>query len=345
MRFGVLALACPLLLAACSGGDEPAEIFLRWRHAMERPIAPPALGPEDRIIVVERENPAQFVTLDATSLVLEGPYDTFPTPHAPAVVGTNIYLVTSIGRIVHTDLAGQDLAAPDVMLGATAPIVAAPDGTLRVVANSGRMIAFDEAGTILFDVNVGGATDTAPAVDEDGVTYVATDTGRLVGYDAAGTKVFDESVVGQGSGPSARGQTIAVGDADGVKAFSANGALVFEHTRAARVTGTRILANSDILAWGEDGAFELLDASGAVKSSYIAGPPIYVPVIEVEDDFAVVDDNGIAHLVGRDGVGRATVDLGGKAGRQMVLPTSPPYVMIAVGNELIAVDFLTKGGG
>lgn len=342
MRVHVLLAAGALSLSACAG-DEPAEILLRWRYAMERPIAPPALGPEDRIVVVERENPAKFVTIDSTSALREGPYDTFPTLHAPAVVGTNIYLVTSIGRVVHTDLAGQDLAAPDVMLGATAPIVAAPDGTLRVAATSGRLIGFDEAGTILFDVNVGGATDTAPAVDDDGTTYVATDTGQLVGYDVAGTKVFDEALVGQGSGPSARGQTIAVGDADGVKAFSANGTMIFEHARAARVTGTRILASSDILAWGEDGAVELLDASGSVKASYVAGPPIYVPVIEIEDDFAVVDDDGIAHLVGRDGVGRASVDLGGKAGRQMVVGEFVKYVMVAVGNELIAVDFLTKG--
>ncbi|MEQ9496935.1 MAG: PQQ-binding-like beta-propeller repeat protein [Deltaproteobacteria bacterium] len=342
MRAFAFPLAALLATSACAG-DEPAEIQVRWRHTRDRPVAPPALGPEDRVIVFERENPAQFQIIDSTGFELEGPYDTFPTLHAPAVVGTNIYIVTSIGRIVHTDLAGQDLAAPDVMLGATAPIVAAADGTLRVAATSGRLIAFDDAGTILFDVNVGGATDTAPAVSEDGVTYVATDTGSLVGYDIAGDKVFDETLVGQGSGPSARGQTVAVGDADGVKAFSANGEVIFDHPRAARVTGTRILANGDILAWGEDGAVELLDASGAVKSSYVAGPPIYVPVIEIDEDFAVIDDDGIAHRVGRDGVGRATFDLGGKAGRHLVVGETIAYVMVAVGNEVLAVDFFFGG--
>ena len=339
LPIGLLAVAG---LAAC-GDEEPAQIFERWRYTADRELAPPAAGPERRVVVAERTNPAQLVTLqEETGGALEGPYDTFPTLHAPAVVGTNIYLVTSIGSVVHTDLAGQTLAAPDVMLGATAPIVAAPDGTLRVVANSGRLIGFDADGDVFLDANVGGASATPPAVDEDGLTYVATDTGRLSGFDTSGTEIFDATLSGQGSGPSARGQVIAVGDADGVRAFSANGQELFAHARAARVTGTRILASGEILAWGEDGALELLAADGAVIMSYQAGPPIYTEVVPVDDAFALFDDAGVAHLVGRDGVARATIDLGGRTAPQVSVGQSLPFVYVTVGNEVVAVDFTSR---
>lgn len=345
MRTLYLGLLATIALTAC-GADEPPEILARWRHTSTMDLAPPAAGPERRVIVAQRTNPAELVTLqEETGGVLEGPHAVFPTTHAPAVVGTNIYLVTTVGRIVHTDLAGQVLPAPDVMLGATSPIVAAADGTLRVVANAGRLVGFDDAGSILLDVNVGGASATAPAVDEDGNTYVATDTGSLVGYDAGGAQIFDAPLVGQGSGPSARGQVVAVGDADGVKAFSANGAEIFAHPRAARVTGTRILANGEILAWGEDGAVELLDGSGALIMSYAAGPPIYTEVVAIDDAaerFVVIDDSGVAHLVGRDGAAVTTFALGARALLQVARAASSPFVFVTVGREVIALDFTSR---
>lgn len=341
MRSAALALLSTLILAGC-GGDEPAQILIRWRHTSERALTPPAIGPERRVIVSQKETPAQLVTLqEENGGALEGPYDLFPSMHAPLAVGTDIYLVSSIGRIVHTDLAGQTLPAPSDMLGLTSPLAVASNGTLRVASTAGRLISFDAQGQIGLDVTFTGATDTAPAVAEDGTTYVATDIGSLVGFSTAGSMVMNVTVDAPASGPSTAGGVVAVGHGTGVAAYQADGTLIFDRDRAARVTGTRVLDNGEILAWGEDGALELLDANGGVIMSYVAGPPIYTPAVVVDDAFAIVDDMGTAHLVDRDGTARTTLSVGGKPERQIA---SGAWVYVTVGNEVLALDFTSRSG-
>jgi hypothetical protein len=99
--------------------------------------------------------------------------------------------------------------------------------------------------------------------------------------------------------------------------------------------GTRILADGDVLAWGEDGLLERLAPDGAVRFSLALGPPIYCPVLALPSgELAVVDDDGTAYRVSADGV---IVD------QQVVAPdeSAAPLRELAQGSG--GLVFVTRG--
>ena len=325
-----------LALTAC-GGEDPALIVVRWTAPGEGNLAPPGNGPDRRVLLAEKDS-GTFRALEAvTGQALEGPFPLFPTLHAPVAIGADLYLVSSIGRIVRANLAGETLPSPSFALGRTGPPVVGPDGALRVVATSGRLVivAGDE---VRADLTVEGAAESAPAVAGDGVTYVATDTGALVGVSAAGAQVFNAAVAAPASGPSVGGDRVAVGSLDGVVVFERSGAMAFRAPRAARVVGTT-WDGAELLAWGEDGKLERYGADGNVISSFTAGPPIYGPVVVLPTGkVAVFDATGKAHRVTKEGIGEATFELGQEASRQAAL-TALGLVVVSVGSEAKALDF------
>lgn len=325
-----------LALTAC-GGEDPALILIRWTTPGEGALAPPGNGPDRRVLLAEKDS-GTFRTLEAvTGQVLEGPFPLFPTLHAPVAIGADLYLVSSIGRIVRANLAGETLPSPSFALGRTGPPVVGAEGALRVVATSGRLVVV--AGEELrADVTVDGAAESAPAVASDGVTYVATDTGALVGVSPTGAQVFTAAVSAPASGPSVGGDRVAVGALDGVVVFERSGAMAFRAPRAARVVGTT-WDGAELLAWGEDGKLERYAADGSVISSFTAGPPIYGPVVVLPTGkLAVFDSTGKAHRVNKEGVGEASLELGQEASRQGTL-TPGGLVVVSVGGEAKALDF------
>lgn len=302
------ALALPVsglaLLTVACGGDASPQIAPQWSDTRDVLMAPPAPGTDGRLVVAHRVAPGRWETLEATDGDnIEGPFDTLPTAHAPVMIGAEVFLVAQVsGRIVRYDLAGQELDMPTLALGNTGPLVAAPDGGLRVVANSGILAIVDAAYSDVVQANLPGVADSPPAVDADGTTYVATDVGRLLGISPSGERTFDVTVPAPASGVSLAPDRVAVGAIDAVKVFDRAGAEVFSRPRDARVVGTRWTADGDLLAWGEDGRLERLAPDGELRFSLEVGPPIRAEVRELPSgNLAVVDADGRVSLVSADG--------------------------------------------
>lgn len=328
------ALLFTLAFSAC-GGEEATRILVRWTTTESTALAPPGEGPDRRILLAERDG-GQLRTLDAvTGKALEGPYPLFPSLHAPVAVGSEVVLVSSIGRIVRANLAGESLASPNLALGRTGPPVVAPTGEVWVAATSGRVVSV-RGEVLVADATLTGAAETAPAVASDGTAYVATDTGSLVGLSGAGAQVFSAEVPAPASGPSVSASRVAVGALDGVVVYERSGATAFKVPRAARVTGT-LFVGDELLAYGEDGKLERYDHAGALISSYSAGPPIYGPVRAMPSGkIALVDSTGKLHRVDREGAAEI-LDLGGEVGRQAAV-TELGWLVLSVGNEVRAID-------
>jgi hypothetical protein len=332
------------LLSASSlgcGEDEPPLLAaVRWRQRTSGPAAPPGKGPDARVLIASGGSAGELRTVEeANGRTIEGPFPTFPTERAPVAVGPELFLVTTIGRVVHLDLAGQEKLAPPGQLGRPSPIAVAADGSLRVASTSGRLLSFGADGTARFDAQVEGAVETAPAIAPDGTTYVATDTGLLVGFSPTGAEVFRASVPAPGSGPSTDGARVAVGALDAVVVFSAAGAEVLRHPRGARVVGTRFLSDGALVAWGEDGRVERIGIDGSVSSRFDAGQPIYTPVVSLPGDrMAVFDRAGVAHLVDAAGATVTTVNLGGEPKREVIVGDNG-WVYVTAADEVLAIDF------
>ena len=324
--------------AAGCGGDEPSLVLgRRWTYTADVALAPPGVGVGDRVVVATRAAPGDLRTLEAADgRAVEGPFATLPTDHAPIMVGTDIYLVAQVsGRLVRLDLAGQPLPVTSLSLGATGPLAAAPDGSLRVAANRGALTILPGPEGTPIEAPLPGVADTAPAIDASGVTFVATDVGRVLGIDALGATTFDVQVDAPASGPSVSAARVAVGSLTGVHVFDRGGQPVFTRPRGARVVGTRILADGDVLAWGEDGQLERLGPDGAVRFSLALGPPIHAPVVVLPSlHFVVIDDDATASLVSPEGV---IVD------QDVVAPDErgPPLRELAEGEG--GAVFLTRG--
>ncbi|MCK6552834.1 PQQ-like beta-propeller repeat protein, partial [Myxococcota bacterium] len=259
------------LVAAC-GSDPGAAIVPRWKFDTTAAAAPPGIGPERRVVVAHESGPGELVTLnEENGTRVEGPFaPVFPTEHAPVVTGTTIVLVSSIGRLVGYDFAGQTrFSVPDAPFGLSGPIAVAPDGSLRIATTSGRLLGHAADGAPLFDTSIDGAATSRLAVSANGTAYAATDIGRVVGVDATGAIVFDVDVPAPASGPSLGPDgRVAVGTLDGVSVFDASGGALWSRARAARVVGTRYLDDGRLVAWGEDGIVEILGASGDVQGTF-----------------------------------------------------------------------------
>lgn len=339
MRRLLLSLALAPSALAC-GGEEPLRIAARWTHQATGPLAPAGRGPDGRVLVATRGSGGLLRTLEeANGLMIEGPYETFPTDHGPVAVGADLFLVSSVGRLVQLDLAGETRGTSALQLGRTSRLVAAPDGTLRLASTTGRLVAFGPGVEPSFDASFEGAADERLAVSGDGVTFVATDLGRVLGFDAGGQEVFRAQVSAPAAGPSAAGERVAVGEADGVRVFARSGAEVFRRPRAARVVGTRFLEGGDLLAWGEDGRLERLGPAGEVRFTFEAGPPIYADVAPLAGDrFVVFDQGGTAHRLDAEGRVQATYALGGEPLRQISVGATG-WLYVTVGDRLLAMDF------
>jgi hypothetical protein len=335
----LLAMALGLTLEACGGGDSTRTIFQRWKRDTTEDAAPPGVGSDGRVVIATRSGQGEIATYNEENGVrIEGPFmPVFPTEHAPVVTANTIVIVSSIGKLVGLDFAGQTrFSKPDAPLGLTGPLALAGDGTMRIATTSGRVLGFAADGSTLFDTPIGGAAVSAPAIASDGTTYVATDTGRLVGVDTAGAVTLDVTVNAPASGPSVDGTRVAVGEIDGVRVF--NGTTeAFKHPRAARVVGTRFVGG-ELIAWGEDGIVERLDASGAVMMTYNAGPPIYAPVFALDnDELAIFDSAGSAHLVNGDGAVINKLELGGTPLTEIA--RGRRLLIASVGRSVRAFDF------
>jgi len=347
-----VALAA-LLATACEGEPEP-KILIRWTHELASKAAPAGIGPERRVIVAVSEmvpdGGGHLAVIDEQiGTPLEGPFDNAQlTDHRPVLHENKIFVITKIGKLHAVDLGGTPVftAPTGPPLGQTTPLAVAPDGSLRFATVAGDVYGFSTDGTQLFKTAVGGAVTSALAVDEAGVAYAATDTGRLIGVDGTGGIAFDVQIGGQVHGPSVRGDLITVGDLDGVLGFGKDGVPRFDKPRAARIAGTAILPSQEILAWGDDGIVQLLDANGDQIMRYRsrpdgeANPPRIAtePKALAGDRFAVIDESGRAHLIDRDGRALVTVELGADPSPEITV-ASVGYVLVAVGNTIKAVDF------
>lgn len=336
-----IVLTAALSGIAC-GENAPPSVIESWMVLTDGDTAPPGIGVDRRVLIAQRGTMGKIQTVEeASGRNVEGPFDTFPTAHAPIMIGADLFIVTSIGNIVGLDLAGVTKVNTQAALGRTSPLVAADDGTLRVASTTGRLFAMRVDGTTIFDTMFTGAVQTAPAVGADGSTYVATDTGALLGFDSNGAERFNQSVNAPASGPSVFGDRIAVGELDGVSVFNADGSLVFRVSRAARVIGTRLLPDGRLIAWGEDGLLELYDESGGLVFSYNAGPPIQANVLPLSDEdggFAVFGSDGLAHRVSLQGERVSTLMLDAPPQPQVVAG-SLGLIYAAVGQEVIALNF------
>jgi hypothetical protein len=341
MSVRTLATVSALLLAACTG-DDPVTIIERWRQTFTAEPAPPGIGPEKRVLVALTGTGELSTHEEGSGRKIEGPHPTFPTSHAPVASGFTMYLVSSAGRVVGLEVgsAMQKALAPATPLGVTSPLVVAPDGTLRVGSTSGRLFAMQPDGTTIFDVPVPGPVDAAPAVASDGTTYAAVFTpGRLIGVSPSGDTVFDQAVGESAGGVSVSDDRVAVGHNTGVTVFERSGSEAFSRERQARVTGTRILADGRVLAWGEDGIAELYDAGGAVVWSFTAGPPIQSDVDVMDGRVALFDSAGTVHLLDlANGEVVRTHSLGA-APKKQIARGEVGFVYLAVGNEIVALDF------
>ena len=329
-----------LFLAAC-GDDIRAGIATEWTFQHSTALAPPGLGPDNRVLVASRDTPGRFWTLDPGSgNLVEGPFDTIPVQPAPVALNSTIYLVTIGGQVVRLNLAGNQVGTAGPPLGRTSPLVPAPDTSIRLGTTTGRALSIDRETALIFDVDLGAPVTSAPAVSSDGTAYYATDTGRLVGLDPSGVIVFDVSIAGPASGPSIFEDRIAVGGATSVTAYNRNtGLLIFARPRAARVVGTRFLDDGTLLAWGEDGRLEHLSSGGEPLFSYEAGPPILVRALRTSDGlFGVVDSQGRAHLVADNGDALFTLELD-RPPRTDALEITEGFALFTIENTIQALDF------
>lgn len=333
---GLLSFAC--------GDDAAPPIISRWKHETAGPAAPPGLGPERRVVIARSEGMGEVVTVDETNgVMVDAPFASFPTEHAPVAAGSTLILVSTIGKVVGYNLAGEtQFNAPDgSMLFETSPAVSA-NGTIYLANTAGRVLGLSGAdGSVVFDAAISGAVTTRPAVATYGTTFVATDTGRLAGISGSGAVTFDVALNAPASGPSVDPKTgnIACGELDGVRVVDQAGAEVFKHARAARVTGTTWTAGGELIAWGEDGVVERLSGSGSVVSSFSAGPPIYADVhVLGNGDLAVIDSTGVARRVTAGGAEAARIELGGAPLNEIARGTNG-FVFVAVGSSVVALDF------
>lgn len=154
--------------------------------------------------------------------------------------------------------------------------------------------------------------------------------------------MLDKSLAAPASGPSADASSghVAVGELDGLRVFDAAGTELFRHPRAARVVGTRFLESGELIAWGEDGIFELLDANGNTISSFNAGPPIYAGVVPIEKNgrFAVLSSDGVAYSIDRGGKVVAQFAMGGTPHPE-VAQGELGYVFVTIGKLVRALDY------
>lgn len=319
----IQAIAALALLGAGCGKTEAVERVVElWHYDFPSAAAPPGVGPEHRALGGTKEatgSTGRLVTLDQlTGLPVEGPHMDIPlTDHAPVMVGSTVVLVTKIGTVVGLDLAGQTrfMKPPLGGPGQTGPLLVV--GTeVRFGTADGLVVALDGAsGDERWHAAVSDPVLSRVAAGPDGRTYATTDLGRVVGFDGSGQLVFDQTVAAPAGAPAVTGAgEIAVGAADGVVLFTANGTQKWKHPRAARVVATRALGN-DVLAWGEDGIFERLSEGGAVKLSFRSRPmtdpnppPFYAePVTLPNDAFGLLDASGKAHLVDASGAERASL--------------------------------------
>ncbi len=332
-----------LLGATACGGKKPVIIVQRWSQTFAAEPAPPGIGPEKRVLVALSGSMGELTTHEEGSgLKIEGPNSTFPTSRAPVASDFTVFLVSTVGRVVGLEIGSgiQKALAPASPLGVTSPLVVAPDRTLRVGSTSGRLFAMQPDGTTVFDVPLGGPIDSAPAVAGDGTTFAAVFTpGHLVGISPGGETVFDQPVGESAGGVSVGEGRVSVGHLAGVKLFEASGAEVFSHPRQARVTGTQILGDGRVLAWGEDGIVELLDTAGEVVWSFTAGPPIDTEAHVMDGRVAIFDSAGTVHLLNL-GTGEelATFTLAGPPSLQ-VAEGELGFVYLAVGDTIVALDF------
>jgi outer membrane protein assembly factor BamB len=340
------ACAACVASAACGGGSGTPAVASRWKYDAPSDAAPPGIGPERRVIVALMSGQGSVLTLDEqTGRKVEGPFmPLFPTSHGPAVSASKIMIVSSIGKIVAIDFGGHQIfAKPDMNgLGVTGPLQVAPDGSLRIAATSGHLFGLSASdGSTIFDAPIQGAAVSPLAIAGDGTTFAATDTGQITGFDAMGNKVFDQTVHAPASGPSVSSDgKVAVGEGDGLRVFDKSGTQVFMHPRAARVVGTSFIAGGGVIAWGEDGVFEILDGAGGVVGSFNAGPPIYAEAIALASkNFAVVDRMGGLHLVDPKGKEIAHAMLPGQPLDDLVQGPSTGYLIMTVGRSIFGIDF------
>ena len=319
----IQAIAALALLGVGCGKSEAVERVVElWHYDFPTAAAPPGIGPEHRTLGGVKEatgSTGRFVTLDQlTGLPVEGPYMDIPlTDHAPVMVGSTIILITKIGTIVGLDLAGQTrfMKPPIGGPGQTGPLLAV-GAEVRFGTADGLVVALDGAtGDERWHAAVSDPVLTRVAAGPDGRTYATTDLGRVVGFDGSGQLVFDQTVPAPAGAPAVTGAgDIAVGSADGVVLFTANGTQKWKHPRAARVVATKALGN-DVLASGEDGIFDRQSDGGAVKLSFRSRPmtdpnppPFYAePVTLGSDAFGLLDASGMAHLVDAAGQERASL--------------------------------------
>lgn len=292
------------LTSACSG-DDPLQISRRWSQTYDSKVAAPAFGTAARVVVARAAAPGSIETLEALSGInIEGPFDTLPTPHAPVMVGTELFVVGQVsGRGVRMNLAGELLPFFDPPAGGTGPLVAAPDGSLRLTANRGVLMIIPADFSAHTEVPLTGVSDSPVSVDDEGITFVATDLGSVVGIDRDGVTRFDVTVPGPASGVSQTRDLVAVGALDGLYVFDRFGVGVFVHDRDARVVGTAFTDNGDIIAWGEDGRLDRVGPDGTPRFSVSVGAAIYAEVKELPTGyFAVLNAEGTASLISPDGV-------------------------------------------
>lgn len=339
-----IAALCLFVSVAACGDDAQVSIARRWTYTDTVALAAPGTGTDRRVVVARKTGPGQLQTLDAiTGRNVEGPFDILPTPHAPVMVAAEIFIVGQVsGRVAGLNLAGELVDLADLSLGGTAPMVAAPDGGLRIASNRGMLHIIGLNRQTPLEAPLPGVSDTPPAVDSTGVTFVATDIGRVVGINASGSSVFDATVPAPASGVSVRDQLIAVGSLNAVHVFDRGGQLVFEHSRGARVVGTRFTENGDILAWGEDGVLDRLSPSGELRFSLKVGPPIYTPVLEMPDGhLAVFDNDGTGYLV-KDGAITDQIEVAPEetaAPERQIARGPDGFIYVTRGNTVAAFDF------
>src|SRR5262245_52512243 len=134
------------LSAAACGDTAPSPIAMRWKHETASLAAPPGLGPESRVLIAKAMGGGELSTVnEQDGVMVEGPYPSFPTEHAPIALGANLVLVSTIGRITGYNLGGTQLfSVPEggAMLLETSPLERAPDGTIRVATSSGRVLGY-----------------------------------------------------------------------------------------------------------------------------------------------------------------------------------------------------------
>lgn len=346
-----------ILATAAACGSDPqatAGVVGAWTYDTPSDAAPPGVGPEGRAVVLIRDaatSGGRLITLDQSSgATIEGPFDDAPlSDHAPLMIDATIVALNKIGGLVGLDLAGQirwTLAAPTP--SATSPLVATTQGVCWGTT-AGDLVCAGLDGRARFRTPVGEPIVSAPAVGADGRVYAATDTGRVVGVDASGAVVFDVRVDAPASGPSVGPSgEVAVGEASGLRVFSAGGAPKWQRARAARVVGTA-WSGDRVLAWGEDGVVERLDAQGGVEATFKTSsganpPPVYAaPVVLASGAFGVLDASGTAHIAGSDGTALATLALGGTPLREATIGPGG-RMFLAIGPRVHALLFVDAPG-